>query len=106
MLYKEIGVRIGRDPSVVPREVARHGGRAGYRAVTADSTATAARRRPKLFAVDRSPRLRSVVVERLRAGWSPASIAGCLPELEPATSTNDRPRSKAGRCRGTGKATW
>lgn len=83
LLYKEIGVRIGRNPSIVSREVARHGGRAGYRAVAADSTATAARRRPKLLAVDRSPRLRSVVIQRLRAGWSPASIAGRLPELVP-----------------------
>ena len=82
--YKEIGVRIGRDPSIVSRDVARHGGRAGYRAVTADRTAAAGRRRPKLFAVDRSPWLRMVVIERLRLGWSPASIAGRLPELLPA----------------------
>ncbi|MEU5939689.1 helix-turn-helix domain-containing protein [Micromonospora sp. NPDC047548] len=27
--YKRIGVLIGRDPSVVSREVARHGGRTG-----------------------------------------------------------------------------
>jgi len=32
-----------------------------------------------LFAVDRSPRLRAVVCRQLRAGWSPASIAGRLP---------------------------
>ncbi|MDQ2710436.1 MAG: helix-turn-helix domain-containing protein, partial [Actinomycetota bacterium] len=29
--YKEIALRIGRDPSVVSRDVARHGGRGGYR---------------------------------------------------------------------------
>jgi IS30 family transposase len=29
--YKEIAVRIGCDPSVVSREVARHGGRERYR---------------------------------------------------------------------------
>jgi IS30 family transposase len=81
--YKEIGVRVGRDPSIVSREVARHGGRAGYRAVSADTAATVARQRPKLFAVERSARLRNVVVERLRAGWSPGSIAGRLPELVP-----------------------
>src|ERR1700712_4308501 len=28
LLYKEIGVLVGRDPSIVSREVARHGGRA------------------------------------------------------------------------------
>jgi IS30 family transposase len=83
LLYKEIGVVIGRDPSIVSREVSRHGGRAGYRAVGADTAATVSRARPKLFAVERSARLRAVVSERLRSGWSPASIAGRLPELVP-----------------------
>jgi IS30 family transposase len=32
-----------------------------------------------LFAVERSPRLRAVVCQQLRDGWSPASIAGRLP---------------------------
>ena len=32
LLFAEIALRIGRDPSVVSRDVARHGGRAGYRA--------------------------------------------------------------------------
>src|SRR4051812_19037803 len=83
LLYKEIGVLIGRDPSIVSRDVSRHGGRAGYRAVAADTAATMSRARPKLFAVERSARLRAVVTERLRSGWSPASIAGRLPRLVP-----------------------
>ena len=49
LLFAEIAVRIGRDPSVVSRDVARHGGRAGYRAVIAEQTACAARERPKLL---------------------------------------------------------
>jgi transposase, IS30 family len=77
--YKEIGLRLGRDSSVISRDVARHGGRAEYRAVAADSEACAARERPKLFAVERSPRLRALVCRQLRDGWSPASIAGRLP---------------------------
>jgi IS30 family transposase len=81
--YKEIGVRVGRDPSVVSREVVRHGGRAGYRAVGADTAAGIGRERPKLFAVERSARLREVVGELLQAGWSPASIAGRLPRDYP-----------------------
>jgi IS30 family transposase len=83
LLYKDIGVLIDRDPSIVSREVRRHGGRTGYRAVAANTTASMARARPKRFAVERSARLRAVVVERLRAGWSPASIAGRLPALCP-----------------------
>ena len=79
LLFTEIAVRIGRDPSVVSRDVGRHGGRAGYRAVVADQAACAARERPKLLAVERSARLRAVVCRQLRCGWSPGSIAGRLP---------------------------
>ena len=77
--YTEIGLRLGRDSSVISREVARHGGRERYRAAAAHAAACAGRERPKLFAVERSPRLRAVVCRQLRAGWSPASIAGRLP---------------------------
>src|SRR5215217_5150247 len=77
--FREIALRIGRDPSVVSREVGRHGGRADYRAAAAEEVARLARERPKKLAVDRCPRLRAVVVGLLRAGWSPASIAGRLP---------------------------
>ncbi|MFT7835471.1 IS30 family transposase [Saccharothrix sp. BKS2] len=76
--YKEIAVRIGRDASVVSREVGRHGGRGGCRAVVAEQAAGAARSRPKSLAVDRDPAVRARVVEQLRGGWSPASIAGRL----------------------------
>ncbi|MGH2394401.1 MAG: IS30 family transposase [Candidatus Limnocylindria bacterium] len=79
LAYKEIALRMGRDASVISRDVARHGGRARYRAVTADEVACVARERPKVFAVERSPRLRAVVCRQLRGGWSPASIAGRLP---------------------------
>src|SRR3954451_13335817 len=76
--YKEIGLRLGRDGSVISREVARRGGRERYRAVAAHEMAGAGRERPKLFAVERSARLRAVC-QQLRDGWSPASIAGRLP---------------------------
>ena len=77
--YKEIGLRLGRDSSVISRGVARHGGRERYRAAAAHEAACAGRERPKCFAVERSPRLRAVVCRQLRDGWSPASIAGRLP---------------------------
>jgi transposase, IS30 family len=76
--YREIAVRIGRDPSVVSREVARHGGRERYRAISAEGGAARGRTRPKPFAVDARPGARSVVVRLLSQGWSPASIAGRL----------------------------
>ncbi len=78
LLFVEIAGRIGRDASVISREVARHGGRGDYRAVDADQVACAVRARPKLLAVERSPRLHAVVGRQLRGGWSPASIAGRL----------------------------
>jgi IS30 family transposase len=76
--YMDIAARIGRDASVVSREVARHGGRDGYRAVAADAVAAVGRSRPKVMAVDRSARVRALVWLLLRRGWSPASIAGRL----------------------------
>ena len=33
--FTEIGLRLGRDASVISRDVDRHGGRAGYRAAAA-----------------------------------------------------------------------
>jgi IS30 family transposase len=81
--YKDIAVRIGRDPSIVSREIARHGGRSGYRAVIAEQAAGAARARPKPLAVDHRPGLRTVVTHLLTSGWSPASIAGRLPTDHP-----------------------
>jgi transposase, IS30 family len=77
--YTAIAAGLDRDPSVISREVGRHGGRADYRAAAADDAARAGRQRPKQLAVDRSPRLRAVVIGLLREGWSPASIAGRLP---------------------------
>ena len=37
--YREIGLRLGRDSSVISREVGRHGGRERYRATAADTAA-------------------------------------------------------------------
>ena len=39
--FKEIGLRLGRDCSVISRVVGRHGGRERYRAAAADTAACA-----------------------------------------------------------------
>ncbi|MFN8075138.1 MAG: IS30 family transposase [Kineosporiaceae bacterium] len=83
LMLKDIAAVIGREPSVVSREVARHGGRLGYRAAVADAAARVGRSRPKGWAVERSPALRGRVLGLLRQGWSPASIAGRLPIEHP-----------------------
>jgi hypothetical protein len=83
LAYNDIAARIDRDPSIVSRGVARHGGRDAYRATNAQNRATTGRARPKPRVVDARPGLRTVVISPLRQGWSPASIAGRLPTEYP-----------------------
>jgi len=61
-----IAARLGRDASVVSREVARHGGRDRYRAVHAGGDALTLRSRPKTRKLDARPELRAEVVGWLR----------------------------------------
>ena len=75
---KEIAARIGRSPSVVCREIARHGGRAGYRAAAAGQAARRSRSRPKARRLDACPALRAQVTALLKAGCSPDQAAGRL----------------------------
>jgi len=79
-----IAARIGRHPSVVSREITRHGGRDRYRASRAGRVAAWARRRPKTRKLDADPGLRAQVLARLRAGYSPDQVAGRLRHEHPA----------------------
>jgi len=79
--FKEIALRIGRDSSVISRDVARHGGRAGYRSAAAGQRgvrgpwpAESVRGR----AVDRGC-VRWCAGGYVRAGPRPRSRAGCPP---------------------------
>lgn len=80
--YAEIGEWVGRDKSVVFREVARHGGRSGYVASLADVVAMHRAARPKPFKLDR-PELAAVVAENMDVGWSPKLVADWLRHLHP-----------------------
>ena len=73
-----VAVRLGRATSTVTRELARNGGRGGYRAARADARALAQARRPKLAKLARSPRLRAEIERRLGQCWSPQQIAARL----------------------------
>lgn len=73
-----IAQRLGRAPSTVSREVARHGGRGAYRATAADAAAWQAARRPKRCRLATSAALRQVVARQLACPWSPEQIAGWL----------------------------
>ncbi len=72
---------IGRSPSVVCREIARHTGPDGkYRAEEADKAARAARRRPKKRLLDCDQVLRDRVIADLSQGHTPRQISGRLRE--------------------------
>jgi IS30 family transposase len=73
-----IARRLARSPSTVSREVARHGGRTGYRANHADYEASVSALRPKPCRLALNGRLRKVVASKLALEWSPEQISGWL----------------------------
>jgi len=75
---RQIAATIGRSPSTVSREIARHGGWNGYRAADADMAAWGRARRPKRCRLAQNVRLQRIVAEKLRLDWSPEQIAGWL----------------------------
>jgi transposase, IS30 family len=75
---KDIAASLGRDESVVSREITRHGGRDAYRAWKADATARESRSRPKERKIDADPELRERVTGDLKKGWSPEQVSGRL----------------------------
>lgn len=75
---RQIATQIGRAPSTISREVARHGGREAYRAEHADRRAWKNARRPKPCLLASQPRVHDWVAEKLLLNWSPEQIAGRL----------------------------
>ena len=80
---RHIASTIQRAPSTISREIARNGGREGYRASDADRRAWDQARRPKRCRLALHPRLRRVVAEKLRLEWSPEQISGWLKQIYP-----------------------
>jgi IS30 family transposase len=74
---------LGRAPSTVSREVARHWGRYGYRANHADYEASVSALRPKPCRLQLNARLRRAVAGRLALEWSPEQISGWLKKHYP-----------------------
>lgn len=72
-----------RAPSTISREIRRHGGSGLYRAIEADRRAWDRGRRPKVRRLVACRRLRRVVLEKLRADWSPEQIAAWLRHTYP-----------------------
>jgi transposase, IS30 family len=76
---REIGRAIGRDVSVISREVARNRGRDGsYHAAVAHRAAHERRRRPKVFKLVENPGLCGRIEAWMDQGWSPGLIAEVL----------------------------
>ncbi len=76
---KDIAASLGRDESVVSREITGHGGRDAYRARKADAVARESRSRPKERKIDADPELRERVTGDLKKGWSPEQVSGPAP---------------------------
>jgi IS30 family transposase len=75
---REIARHLKRAPSSVSREIARHGGMFGYRALNADERAWRLARRPKVCLLARNESLGQLVTHKLLLDWSPQQISGWL----------------------------
>jgi IS30 family transposase len=75
---RDIARRLERATSTVSREVARHGGRPGYRANEADRQAWASALRPKRCLLAIHVKLQRVVASKLNLDWSPEQVSGWL----------------------------
>jgi IS30 family transposase len=88
--YAQIGAMIGRDKSVICREVARNRGPDGsYWAPVAHRAAHERRRRPKVFKLHANPRLCRRIETWMDDGWSPGLIARVL-RTDAGTNMMDR----------------
>jgi IS30 family transposase len=78
-----IAQHLHRACSTVSREIARHGGRAPYRANEADQQAWVLALRPKPCLLSVNGNLREIVASKLMQGWSPQQISGWLKRQYP-----------------------
>ena len=76
--FSHIAVNLRRAPSTIGREVARNGGRIGYRAAAADDRAVECGRCPKPCCLADRKKLRTTVARKLQKQWSPEQISGWL----------------------------
>jgi IS30 family transposase len=75
---RSLSRQLGRPPSTISREVARNGGRDGYRASAAEDRAWQQAKRAKPCFLATNEPLRQLVAQRLQENWAPQQIAGWL----------------------------
>jgi IS30 family transposase len=80
---RTIASLLGRAVSTVSREIGRNGGRAAYRASTADEAAWDRALRPKRCKLALHPALARLVAQKLQLEWSPYQVAGWLKRTYP-----------------------
>jgi len=80
---RAIAQSLSRALSTVSREIARHGGRAQYRANQADQQAWEWALRPKPCLLATHRKLQEIVASRLILDWSPQQISGWLKQHYP-----------------------
>ncbi|SRR5579883_1776997 len=78
-----IAQHLRRSCSTVSREIARHGGRAQYRASQADQQAWQSALRPKPCVLATHSKLQELVASKLMQDWSPQQISGWLKQQYP-----------------------
>ncbi len=85
--FRSIGRLLGKDHTVVSREVARNGGRVTYRAMVAQRRADDNRARPKPRLLETNTRLHDAVNDGLKRKWSPKQVSKRLRQDFPADDT-------------------
>ncbi len=80
---REIATRLGRNPSVISREITRNGGRDNYRVHAAQERYETLKSRPKERKLEQNKRLHDAVAEKLRDDFSPEQISGRLKQDYP-----------------------
>ena len=73
---RSIATGLGRNQSVISREITRNGGRDGYRVHAAQERYETLKARPKTPKLEENDRLHDAVAEKLRDDFSPEQISG------------------------------
>lgn len=81
---RKIGTLVGRDHTVLSREIRRNGGsRKRYQPDRAEGAADKRRQKKRRGKLEMHPALKAYVLEKLQDEWSPEQIAGRLKEKPP-----------------------